>query len=346
MTIPANSCALPILSEPAFTISMNTLSRCTKEELKEKIALIAGHINKGKDFATWATPAYPENHITALNRPGKALTIPVLNALTQVSSKALENGIDPEEEGMTVIASFCHKIIEAHPLSQDPISLLPSEIRPLLLKNLPFNHYAGLRRVSTLWYEPACKAQIDEINHHSLRLSLYLSPRFTASQTVDWLINSPSRSHLLYADFIGFSFNNGCLERLASHSPNIQHLLISSHQFKWDVLKHLERFIDLKNLEISDCRFLERDALKHLIHIPNLQKLNISFCYALEKDALKHLVHVPNLQKLNIAHCSRLEFDALKHLVHVPGLQELDITQCYLDRTKIPASLQGIEILG
>ena len=317
-------------NKQTFSFPMNTVPCGTKEELRKRIAEIAAHITEGKDFAVQVTPACPEPQFTATDRQEGALTLPVLDALTKISLKALELGISSEENDFEVIADYCSQIIKVHPVSQDPIAILRQDVSSPILRELPCHNLARFRTVTTLWNEPCYKAQIEAINTRSLSVKEVLGKNFTAAQAVDLFIKHPHRSLLTFADFTGFNdFDNACLERLTKNCPNLRHLSIPYSRISGDALKHLEHVKGLLTLNIKSCYRLESDALKHLKHVKGLQSLNIAHCYGQEADALKHLEHVTGLQSLNIAHCYQLEADALKHLEHVKNLLSLNTRNCY-----------------
>lgn len=328
---------------------MNALPCGTEEELQKKIAVIAAHITEGTDFAVQVTPACPEPHFTTIDRQEGALTLPVLDALTQVSLKALELGINSKENNLEVIADYCSKIVEAHPLSKDPIAILHKDVSSLILRELPCQNLAHFRTVTTLWNEPSYKAQIEAINTQSLSLKEVLGKNFTAAQAVDWLTKHPHRSLLTFADFTEFyGFDNACFERLTKNCPNLRHLSIPHSSIIGDALKHLEHVKGLLSLNIECCLELEADALKHLVHVKSLQSLNIAHCYQLKADALKHLENVKDLLSLNAEKCYQLETDMLKHLVNVIGLLSLNIARCHQlkgDALKHLANVKGLQKL-
>ncbi|CRX39175.1 F-box protein [Estrella lausannensis] len=334
MTTTAIPPALLHPARPVFTTPMNSLPGCTQDELQEKIAAIAAHIHAGKEFVAEIPPASPEPQLTALNRQSKALTLPVLSALTQIFKRALASGICSEERDMAAISSLCDKIIEAHPLSQDPMKLLPTDIVVLIFERIPFPDLALLRCVTTLWNETAAKAQINAINTQSRMLGRAKpSHNRKAAQAVDWLSNHPHRSDLRYANFTGFpDFDNDCLERVTKNCPHLLELVIASQKIQGDALKNLAHIPYLQKLSITSFFSIEKDALKNLAHITALQHLSISHCFSLEGDALKNLAHVTGLKSLTLDRCARIGEDSLRHLVHVPKLEILAIAKTSLEK--------------
>lgn len=366
MNASAGSISTPLVPlKAAFTIPLNALQDGTKEELLLKIARIAVHIREGHGFSIERQPLLqhkptashqelPTYRFMPLISQNATLSIPVLEALNKLLSKAIEIGISSKNNNLRTISSFCDKIIEAHPLSIDPMLLLPKETRALIFQDLTFQEVTGNLTVTSLWKQPSVQAQIALINSQSLPLKKILCANCTATQAVTWLINHPCRSDLHCADFTGFmDFDNNCLEVLTKNCPQIQHLLIPESQIKGDALQCLKYVPDLKTLNIAFSQQLEGEALDHLRHVPGLISLDLGSCYKLNADALEYLKHVPgllvldigncyqlggdslkhlrfvrDLQTLNIGSCHQLEADSLKHLMHVPNLISLDIGNC------------------
>lgn len=111
---------------------------------------------------------------------------------------------------------------------------------------------------------------------------------------------------------------------------------------------HLEKFINLTQLELNVNTKITDDSLRHLSGLEKLESLSLFFCPGLNGSGLAFLADLDRLVNLNIGNNRNLTDDSLKHLQKLKSLEILlasPLNGITDEGVKILAELKSLRLL-
>jgi hypothetical protein len=126
-----------------------------------------------------------------------------------------------------------------------------------------------------------------------------------------------------------YDIDEGVLEEVARHSPNLQSLdLTNCHLITDTGLGHLRGLSSLQNLDLWGCNRITDTGLGYLSGLSSLQNLDLAYCRLITDTGLDHLSELISLQNLNLTDCDLITDTGLGHLRGLSSLQKLDLCCC------------------